>query len=111
MVQKIDEAYRKTDEYQGYLAAALDKYPNMTQSMFDHALACHFGNPKAYRDKKRFPHNPTPPPPSPADFTLHTVTVEEPTDSIQISEVEDENQPEVCESCVIQEDSIAVTDT
>lgn len=108
MVQKIDEAYRATDEYKAWLATALDRFPALNQSMFDHALACHFGNPKAWRDKKKYPHNPTPPPPSPTDLTLNTVTVEEPS---VVQEVETDDHAPVSHAVVCEEVTVSVPDT
>ena len=108
-MKKIDDEYRKTDEYKTWMAIALERFPNLNQSMFDMALAAHFGNPKAYRDKKKFPHNPTP---TPTDLTLNTVTVEPPEEesSIRISEVEHDDHPPMGHAVVCEEVSVAVTD-
>lgn len=109
MVKKIDDAYRATDEYKTWLATALERYPALNQSLFDMALACHFGNNKAWREKKKFPHNPTVPPPTPENLTLHTVSVEPPADPLVIEQIEAQDHAEVCEPTVSQQSTIAIS--
>lgn len=110
MVQAIDEAYRQSEQYIGWWTTAQQKFPGLSQSLFDHALACHLGNPKAWRDKKRFPHNPSKPQP-PSDFTIDSVTVEPPKEpSSSVEPVEDQPHGPVGQATVTEEVAVTVAD-
>lgn len=100
MVRNLDEAYRQTDEYKEMLDEALARYPKLNQSLFDMALCASWANPKAWRDKKRFPHDVPAPTPSPEDLEIKGVTVEPPeSHSVTLEEVEDDAEPPVRQPC------------
>lgn len=90
----LDEAYRATEEYADLWAGARANFPGLPQNLFDMALCAHWGNPRAWREKK-----PPPPPPkkTPEELDIRSVFVEPPKDEGETPV----REPVVPEGCAV----------
>lgn len=88
MVKQFDAEFRKSEQYKSWVDAARLQYPLLPDSLIDLAIASHFGNPLAYREKKS--KTPTTiPKSSTEEVVLNAVTIEPPSEtSIAVQEIE-----------------------
>ena len=78
-MQKIDAAYRESEEYLGFMAGIRAINPELPVALAEMAIAAYLADPTAHKRVKRKGYVPPPPPPSPESFEIHSVSVEPPS--------------------------------
>jgi hypothetical protein len=111
-MQKIDEAFMATEEYTSMLAATLESYPTMNESLFQMALAASFANPTAYRKAKKRGYVPPQPPTPPPSLTIDNVAVYPPGafEPSIVQQIQCEGGAPMSDTTVSMESSISISE-